>query len=260
MDSARGAAAAREPLRRHGALMAVDPGGVLRGVVTIEQVRRALQSAVARRRRASVSLRSRTLAASARIGSAPAMPSHDVLIIGAGLAGQRAALAAADAGAIGGDDLARSIPCARTRSPRRAASTPRSARATPGSRTPATPSRARTTSATRTRSRSCAARRRDEILHLEHLGVTFHRDATGHLGTRAFGGASAARTVLRRRHHRPGAAARALRAAHEVPREGGPLRGVVRHVAAAGRARARCTGAIARNIRDGRLEAFNAKS
>jgi Zn-dependent protease len=35
-----------EPLRRHGALMAVDPGGVLRGVVTIDQVRRALQSAV----------------------------------------------------------------------------------------------------------------------------------------------------------------------------------------------------------------------
>jgi succinate dehydrogenase/fumarate reductase flavoprotein subunit len=29
----------------------------------------------------------------------------------------------------------------------------------------------------------------DEILHLEHLGVTFHRD-----GARAFGGASAART------------------------------------------------------------------
>ena len=38
---------ASEPLRRLGALMAVDPGGVLRGVVTIEQVRRALQSAVA---------------------------------------------------------------------------------------------------------------------------------------------------------------------------------------------------------------------
>ena len=29
---------------------------------------------------------------------------------------------------------------------------------------------------------------------LEHLGVTFHRDETGHLGKRAFGGASAART------------------------------------------------------------------
>jgi len=36
-----------EPLRRNGAVMAVDPDGVLRGVVTIEQVRRALQSAVA---------------------------------------------------------------------------------------------------------------------------------------------------------------------------------------------------------------------
>ena len=34
----------------------------------------------------------------------------------------------------------------------------------------------------------------DEILWLEHAGVTFHRDETGHLGTRAFGGASAART------------------------------------------------------------------
>ena len=34
----------------------------------------------------------------------------------------------------------------------------------------------------------------DEILWLEHAGVTFHRNETGQLGTRAFGGASAART------------------------------------------------------------------
>jgi succinate dehydrogenase / fumarate reductase flavoprotein subunit len=34
----------------------------------------------------------------------------------------------------------------------------------------------------------------DELLHLEHLGVTFHRNEEGRLGTRAFGGASAART------------------------------------------------------------------
>ena len=34
----------------------------------------------------------------------------------------------------------------------------------------------------------------DEIIHLEHLGVTFHRNEEGKLGTRAFGGASAART------------------------------------------------------------------
>ena len=35
-----------EPLRRLGAVMAVDSGGVLRGVLTIEQVRRALTTAV----------------------------------------------------------------------------------------------------------------------------------------------------------------------------------------------------------------------
>ncbi|HEX8065894.1 MAG TPA: FAD-binding protein, partial [Thermoleophilaceae bacterium] len=34
----------------------------------------------------------------------------------------------------------------------------------------------------------------NEILTLEHLGVTFHRNEHGRLGTRAFGGASAART------------------------------------------------------------------
>jgi Mg/Co/Ni transporter MgtE len=36
---------ASEPLRRFGALMAVDTDGTLRGVVTIEQVRRALANA-----------------------------------------------------------------------------------------------------------------------------------------------------------------------------------------------------------------------
>ncbi len=34
----------------------------------------------------------------------------------------------------------------------------------------------------------------EEILHLEHLGVPFHRNEKGLLGTRAFGGASQART------------------------------------------------------------------
>jgi succinate dehydrogenase / fumarate reductase flavoprotein subunit len=35
----------------------------------------------------------------------------------------------------------------------------------------------------------------DEIIHLEHIGVTFHRDDTGHLDLRAFGGASMKRTA-----------------------------------------------------------------
>ena len=42
---------------------------------------------------------------------------------------------------------------------------------------------------------------------------------------------------LRRRHHRPGAAARALRAADEAPRDGRALRGVVHDLAAARRGR-----------------------
>jgi hypothetical protein len=37
-----------EPLRTVGALFAVDGEGVLRGVVTVDQVRRALQSASSR--------------------------------------------------------------------------------------------------------------------------------------------------------------------------------------------------------------------
>ena len=39
---------ASEPLRNLGALFAVDGEGVLRGVVTVDQVRRALQSAASR--------------------------------------------------------------------------------------------------------------------------------------------------------------------------------------------------------------------
>src|SRR5215211_5765615 len=78
------------------------------------------------------------------------MPQHDVLVIGAGLAGQRAALAATVKGSdYLGDQDAIEIMC----------------REAP-----------------------------HELLELEHLGVTFHRDERGRLGKRAFGGASAART------------------------------------------------------------------
>ena len=60
----------------------------------------------------------------------------------------------------------------------------------------------------------------DEVLWLEHSGVTFHRSDTGHLGTRAFGGASAARTYYV-------ADITGARAADEAPRADRPLRGVV---------------------------------
>ena len=99
----------------------------------------------------------------------------------------------------------------------------------------------------------------DEILYLEHIGVTFHRSETGHLGTRAFGGASQARTYyvaditgqailhvlyeqLMKHHERVDR--------YEEWFTTDLLRDDHGH----------CVGAICRNLRDGRLQVFDAKS
>jgi len=99
----------------------------------------------------------------------------------------------------------------------------------------------------------------DELLYLEHIGVTFHRSDTGHLGTRAFGGASAARTYyvaditgqailhvlyeqLMKHHERLARYEEWFTTDLLQDREG------------------RCSGAICRNLRDGRLELFDAKA
>ena len=145
------------------------------------------------------------------------MPAHDVLIIGAGLAGQRAALAAADAGA--------SVAILSKVHPVRS----HSVAAAGGINAALNPEDTWESHAFDTVKGSdylgdqdaieiMCREAPDEILWLEHAGVTFHRSATGHLGTRAFGGASAGAHLLRRRHHRPGDPARALRAADEAPR------------------------------------------
>jgi succinate dehydrogenase / fumarate reductase, flavoprotein subunit len=98
----------------------------------------------------------------------------------------------------------------------------------------------------------------EEILDLEHLGVTFHRNEEGKLGTRAFGGASAARTyyvaditgqaILHVLYEQ-------LMKHDEVFRyEEWFTTGLVRdddgHIA----------GCVARNIRDGEMELFAAKT
>src|SRR5436305_9462016 len=121
------------------------------------------------------------------------MPSHDVLVIGAGLAGQRAALAAAEDGAAVGI-MAKVHP---VRSHSNAAQGGINAALNPED---SWESHAYDTvkgsdflgdqDAIEIMCREAPA----EILHLEHLGVTFHRNEEGKLGTRAFGGASAART------------------------------------------------------------------
>src|ERR671916_3324324 len=121
------------------------------------------------------------------------MPAHDVLIIGAGLAGQRAAFAAADAGST----VAIMSKVHPVRSHSVAAAGGINAALKPGD---TWESHAFDTvkgsdylgdqDAIEIMCREAP----DELLHLEHIGVTFHRNEHGELGTRAFGGASAART------------------------------------------------------------------
>src|ERR671919_2135863 len=121
------------------------------------------------------------------------MPQHDVLIIGAGLAGQRAALAAADAGAT----VAIMSKVHPVRSHSNAAQGGINAALQPDD---SWESHAFDTvkgsdylgdqDAIEIMCREAP----EEILHLEHLGVPFHRNEEGKLGTRAFGGATQART------------------------------------------------------------------
>jgi succinate dehydrogenase flavoprotein subunit len=186
------------------------------------------------------------------------VPSHDVLIIGAGLAGQRAALAAAQTGA--------SVAIISKVHPVRS----HSVAAAGGINAALNPEDTWESHAFDTVKGSdylgdqdaieiMCREAPDEILWLEHAGVTFHRNETGHLGTRAFGGASAARTyyvaditghailhVLYEQLMKHGA---------QVDRyEEWFTTGLLQD------AEGRCVGAICRNLRDGHMEVFNAKA
>ena len=121
----------------------------------------------------------------------PALPEHDVLVIGAGLAGQRAALAAAEAGVTVG--IISKIHPVRSHSNAaqggiNAALNPDDSWESHAFDTVKGSDYLGDQNAIEIMCREAP----DEILHLEHLGVTFHRDDKGLLGTRAFGGASAA--------------------------------------------------------------------
>jgi succinate dehydrogenase / fumarate reductase, flavoprotein subunit len=186
------------------------------------------------------------------------VPSHDVLIIGAGLAGQRAALAAAQAGA--------TVAVISKVHPVRS----HSVAAAGGINAALNPEDTWESHAYDTVKGSDFLGDQDaieimcreapnEILYLEHIGVTFHRNETGHLGTRAFGGASAARTyyvaditgqailhVLYEqlmKHHEQLDRYEEWFTTDLLQDEDG-----------------RCVGAICRNLRDGHLEVFNAKT
>ncbi len=186
------------------------------------------------------------------------MPSQDVLIIGAGLAGQRAAIAAAETGA--------SVAIISKVHPVRS----HSVAAAGGINAALNPGDTWESHAFDTIKGSDYLGDQDaveimcreapgEILWLEHAGVTFHRNETGHLGTRAFGGASAARTyyvaditghailhVLYEQLMKFGAQIDRYEewfTTDLLQDEDG-----------------RCIGAVCRNLRDGALEVFDAKA
>src|SRR5215212_6785016 len=185
------------------------------------------------------------------------MPSHDVLIIGAGLAGQRAALAAASAGAT----VAIMSKVHPVRSHSNAAAGGINAALNPDD---SWESHAFDTvkgsdylgdqDAIEIMCREAP----DEVLWLEHQGVTFHRNEQGLLGTRAFGGASAART-----YYVADITGQALlhvlyeqlmKSHAKVDRyEEWFVTGLVQDDDGI------CCGAVARNIRDGSMELFAAK-
>jgi succinate dehydrogenase / fumarate reductase flavoprotein subunit len=186
------------------------------------------------------------------------MPSHDLLIIGAGLAGQRAALAALTAGATVG--IVSKVHPVRSHS----------VAAAGGINAALNPEDTWESHAFDTIKGSdylgdqdaieiMCREAPDEILYLEHIGVTFHRSDTGHLGTRAFGGASAART-----YYVADITGQAI--LHVLYEQ------LMKHHEQLDRYEewfttdllqdddGRCVGAICRNLRDGRLEVFNAKA
>src|SRR3954454_21941361 len=196
-------------------------------------------------------------ARSPRIDS-PAMPSYDVLIIGAGLAGQRAALAAARSGATVG--IMSKVHPVRSHSNAAAG----------GINAALNPDDSWESHAFDTVKGSDYLGDQDaieimcreapnEVLWLEHQGVTFHRSPEGKLGTRAFGGASAARTYyvaditgqallhvlyeqLMKNHETVDRYEEWFVTALVQDDDG------------------ECCGAICRNIRDGHMELFAAKS
>jgi succinate dehydrogenase / fumarate reductase, flavoprotein subunit len=121
------------------------------------------------------------------------VPNHDVLVIGAGLAGQRAALAAAEKGVSVG--IISKVHPVRSHSNAaqggiNAALNPEDSWESHAFDTVKGSDYLGDQDAIEVMCREAP----EEILHLEHLGVTFHRNEEGKLGTRAFGGASAART------------------------------------------------------------------
>jgi succinate dehydrogenase / fumarate reductase flavoprotein subunit len=185
------------------------------------------------------------------------MPQHDVLVIGAGLAGQRAALAAAERGASVG--IISKVHPVRSHSNAaqggiNAALDPQDSWESHAFDTVKGSDYLGDQDAIEIMCREAP----EELLTLEHLGVTFHRNEEGRLGKRAFGGASAART-----YYVADITGQAI--LHVLYEQLMKFDEVYRYeewftTALVQDDDGRIAGAITRNIRDGAMELFSAKA
>ncbi len=186
------------------------------------------------------------------------MPSHDVLIIGAGLAGQRAALAAAQAGA--SVAIISKVHPVRSHSVAAAGGINAAVSVDDDWRSHAYDTvKGSDFLGDQDAIEVMCSEAPKEVLHLEHIGVTFHRNDSGQLDLRAFGGASVKRTAYvaditgqailhvlyeqLMKHHETVDRYEEWFVTSLIRGENGD-----------------CHGVVARDIRTGRMEVFAAKS
>jgi succinate dehydrogenase flavoprotein subunit len=183
---------------------------------------------------------------------------HDVLVIGAGLAGQRAALAAAEEGVSVG--IVSKVHPVRSHSNAAQGGINAALQADDSWESHAFDTiKGSDYLGDQDAIEIMCREAPDEILHLEHLGVTFHRNEEGRLGTRAFGGASAART-----YYVADITGQAIM--HVLYEQ------LMKHAERIARyeeyfttalaldASGACVGAVVRNVGDGTMELFEAKN
>src|SRR5436190_3713981 len=185
------------------------------------------------------------------------MPQHDVLVIGAGLAGQRAALAAAEHGASVG--IISKVHPVRSHSNAAQGGINAALQAEDSWESHAFDTiKGSDYLGDQDAIEVMCKEAPGELLDLEHLGVTFHRNEEGRLGKRAFGGASAART-----YHVADITGQAI--LHVLYEQLLKHDEVYRYeewftTALVQDDEGRVAGAVTRNIRDGSMELFAAKT